>query len=128
MTKEEKVLVDAYVKYNGIAKENNRLANETLKELANLSPHKKGEIIKWTEHKTKNVGTYWNPKIVKLSPIERVAVLDEVKASVGDWSIGDIDLYYTYRFKSINKDGSASKNCIYPHDYEWTGEIHKDYK
>lgn len=34
-----------------------------------------------------------------------------------------------YEFAAIKKDGGVSLNNVYPQkDYEWTGEIHKDFK
>lgn len=129
MTNKEKELVEAYFKYKDLVEENKRLSNETKKALCTLAPHKVGEIVNWTEHRYKDVGTICHPKWVDLGDIERKAVLVRVESSPHRTYEGAISHSYKYVFHPITKDGRISKNgCYFGDDYEWTGEIHESYK
>lgn len=129
MTNKEKELVETYFKYKDLEAENKRLAIETKKALSTLAPHKVGEIVKWTEHRHKNVGTIYHPKTVDLGDRERKAVLVRVESLPDRTLKGAISLDYHYEFHPITKDGSISKNgCYVRGEYEWTGEIHESYK
>lgn len=130
MTHDEKILVDAYLKYREAEKEAWRLANKTLNELSALAPHKVGEIVKWTECKKKNVGTWMKPVYEDMPPKDCYAVLTRVDAIIDVYADDKDKLYYRYEFKSIKKDGGISEKCVRVRakDYEWTGDIHKDYK
>lgn len=126
MTHDEKILVDAYLKYREAEKEARRLGIKTLNELSALAPHKVGEIVKWTECKKKNVGTWMKPVYEDMPPKDCYAVLTMVDVIADDKD----KLYYRYEFKSIKKDGGISEKRVHirAKDYEWTGDIHKDYK
>lgn len=130
MTDKEKELAEKYLAYKLEEREAGRKELEVQNELSQLAPHKVGEIVKWTEVKQKRVGgTFWKPVYQDLPPVERRAVLTFVKAYVDRWRDCSVDLIYKYTFKPIKKDGGISQNGTYPNrDYEWTGEIHKDYK
>ena len=126
MTEKEQKLVESYLQHKQVAEEEKKLANDTLHKLSELSEHKVGEIIKWTEHKQKNTGSFFSPHYVDLPPKDMCAVLTSIEAVVDEWRNGAVSLNYKYGFNSINKDGSLSKNSVYPRsEYKWTGEIFK---
>ena len=129
MTQKEKELSEKYLGFKeaeDIARKN---GIQVLRELSALAPHKVGEIIKWTEEKRKLVsGTIWRPVYEKLPPIEKKAVLTVVKASVHKWLDNNVSIRYEYQFSLIKKDGSVNQNGCHPNNYEWTGEVHDDYK
>lgn len=127
MKQEEKILVDKYFDCKKAEEEAKRNRLNALKELAALAPHKVGEVIKWTEYKRKNVGTWINPKSEDLPPVEKKAVVTSVTADV--WCfMTDIEpsLHYKYEFSPIKKDGGVSLNQCYPNKdaIEWTGEVY----
>ena len=124
MTQEEKILVDKYLDCKKAEEEAKRNRTKALEELAAVAPHKVGEIVKWTECTRKNIGTAWNPEIVELPPVEKIAVVSRVSANV--WAYGNhITLDYRYEFSPLKKDGCISKNGCYPRKgFVWTGEIY----
>ena len=126
MTKEEKILVDKYLFCKKAEEEARSSRLNVLKELAALAPHKVGEIVKWTEHKRKNLGTAWHPNFVDLPPVEKKAVVVRVEVDVWQWKDGDVTLTYKYEFKPFKKGGCVSLNQCYPDKdiIEWTGEIY----
>ena len=126
MTQEEKILVDKYLEHKKVEEEAKRNRLNTLKELAALAPHKVGEIVKWTEYKTKNLGTWLNPNYVDLPPVEKTAVVTRVTADVWQWKDEEPSLYYKYEFSPTKKNGGVSSNQCYPNKdaIEWTGEIY----
>lgn len=130
MTNEEKILVEKYLGYKNVADEAKKNADCVIKELAALAPHKVGEIVKWTEHKRKNIGSWLHPSFVELPPEEKRAVVTKVIADVWKWKDEKAELNYKYEFKLIKKDGCVSTNHYRPNydSIEWTGEIHKDYQ
>ena len=87
MTEEEKILVDKYLDCKKAEEEAKRNGLNTLKELAAFAPHKVGEIVKWTKHKRKNIGTIWHPNFVDLPPVEKKAVVVRVEADVWNGKI-----------------------------------------
>lgn len=126
MTQEEKILVDKYLDYKEAEQEARRNSLNVLDELAALAPHKVGEIVKWTEHKRKNIGTMWHPNFVDLPPVEKKAVVARVEADVWKWKDSEPTLHYKYEFKPFKKDGGVSLNQCYPDKdiIEWTGEMY----
>ena len=125
MTEKEQKLVESYLHHKQVAEEEKKLANDTLHKLSELAEHKVGEIIKWTEHKQKNSGSFWRPNYIDLPPKDRCAVLTHIEAVVDELHNGTVSLNYRYEFKPINKDGSISKNAVYPRcEYEWSGEMY----
>ena len=129
MTDKEKELSEKYLAFKDAEQEARTKALEVQKELSQLSPHKVGEIVKWTEVNRKRVGgTFWKPVYQDLPPVERKAVLTFVKAYVDRWNDGTIALSHRYEFKPIKKDGGISQQHTHPnYGYEWTGEIHRDF-
>ena len=124
MNEIEKKLVDEFVA-NAI--EIKRLENEQKaiqKKLIEQAPHKRGDVIKWTEQgKKRNVGTTWRPKYIDCADSERKAVVYKVIPAIWvyDGKLGNFD--YEYRFHVLKKDGSIGVYDIYvPQGYEWTGE------
>lgn len=130
MTQEEKILIDKYLVCKKAEKEAKSNSLNVLKELAALAPHKVGEVVKWTEHKIKNLGTTWKPNIVNLPPVEKKAVVVSIKADIWQWKDNDATLTYNYEFRPIKKDGGVSSNSCYPNKdiIEWTGEIYNPNK
>ena len=125
MTQEEKILVDKYIVCKKAEEDARRNRLNVLKELAALAPHKVGEVVKWIEHKRKNLGSIWNPNYVDLPPVENRAVVASIKADVWQWKDGNATLTYNYDFRPIKKDGGVSLNSCHPHkEVEWTGEIY----
>ena len=125
MTQEEKILVDKYLDCKKAEEEAKRNRLNALKELATLAPHKVGEVVKWTEHKRKNIGTMWHPNFVDLPPVEKKAVVTRVEADVWQWKDNEPTLHYKYEFRPFKKDGGVSLNQCYPNkDIEWTGETY----
>ena len=126
MTQEEKILVDKYLVCKNAEEEAKKNRLNALKELATLAPHKVGEVIKWTEHKRKNIGTMFHPNFVDLPPVEKKAVVARVEADVWKWKDNDATLYYKYEFRPFKKDGGISSNQCYPNKdiIEWTGEMY----
>lgn len=125
----EDELIQKYYDHKNAEAREKRNAEETLERLALLAPHKKGEIIRWKETgRTKNVGTTWHPNRIALPDMEREAVLVKVTAKINTF-FRSKDVDYDYEFSPIKNDGGISQNHVYPRsDFEWTGEIHKDYK
>ena len=133
MTNEEKILVEKYLGYKNVADEAKKNADGVIKELAALAPHKVGEIVKWTEHRRKNVGSWLHPNYVELPPVEKRAVVTKVVADIWKWKDTDATLTYEYKFRLIKKDGGVSTNLCHPNydsidAIEWMGEIHEDFK
>lgn len=130
LTQEEKILIDKYLVCKKAEEEAKSNSLDVLKELAALAPHKVGEVVKWTEHKIKNLGTTWSPKIVNLPPVEKKGVVVSVKANIWHWKDNDVTLIYDYEFRLIKKDGGVSlKQCYLNKDIvEWTGEIYNPNK
>lgn len=128
MTNEEKILVEKYLGYKNVADEAKKNADGVIKELASLAPHKVGEIVKWTEHKRKNIGSWLHPNFLELPPVENRAVVTKVIADVWKWENKDVTLNYNYEFNLIKKDGGISKQNCSPTNYMWTGEVYKDYQ
>ena len=126
MTQEEKILVEKYLDCKKAEEEAKRNRLNALEELAALAPHKVGEIVKWTEHKRKNIGTTWHPNFVDLPPVEKKAVVARVKVDVWQWKDNELKLTYNYEFRPTKKDGGVSLNQCCPNmkDIEWTGEIY----
>lgn len=126
MTREEKILVDKYFEHKKAEDEAKRNRLNTLKELEAFAPHKVGEIVKWTEYKEKNLGTWLYPKIVNLPPVEKTAVVTRVTADVSQWRDEEPSLRYKYEFRPTKKDGGVSLNQCYPNKdaIEWTGETY----
>lgn len=126
MTQEEKILVDKYFDCEKAEEEAKRNRWNALKELAALAPHKVGEIVKWTEHKRKNLGTTWHPNFVDLPPVEKKAVVSRVEVDVWKWKDNEPTLRYKYEFSPIKKDGGVSLNQCRPNKdaIEWTGEVY----
>ena len=108
MTQQE--LIKQYLAYKEAERNAKESANQTLKELEKLAPHKKGEIIKWNE-------------LTQTGVLEKKAVLRHVAAwMVSSDNEGSVS--YRYDFSPIKKDGFASLNYIRPGaGYKWTGEI-----
>lgn len=129
MTREEKILVDKYLDCKKAEEEAKKNRLNALKELAALAPHKVGEIVRWTEYKRKNLGTWMHPNFVDLPPVEKNAIVVNVEADVWQWEDSDAKLTYKYEFSPFKKDGGISSNKCYPNKdiIEWTGEIHKNY-
>lgn len=127
MTDKERELAEKYLGFKLAEKMALMNACKVKKELKSLAPHKIGEIIKWREIKQKRVGgTPWNPIYEDIDCGEKYAVLKYVEAVVSEY---DVDVFYRYEFGAITKDGGVSKNNTRPTDnYEWTGQIHKDYR
>lgn len=92
--------------------------------LVEQAPHKRGDVIKWTETgRTRNVGTWWAPKTIPIKDGERRAVVWKVNPyiSVHDGKLQAFN--YNYVFHVLKKDGTVGVNEVYPYrDYEWTGE------
>lgn len=129
MTDKEDKLLRTIKAYREQQSEAAKRIKEAKAELVLLAPHKVGEIVKWVEKgRQKRVGgTIWHPKYEQQPDKEVVAVLTKVEAEVS--TICDTGLYYHYEFKPIKKDGGVSLNNVCPpKDYEWTGEVHKDYE
>lgn len=128
MTEKERELAEKYLAFKQAEKEALMNANKTRNELSSLAPHKIGEIIKWREIKHKRVGGTWiKPIYEDIDCGERQGVLRRVEVLIENYK--EIDVYYRYEFAAIKKDGGVSANNVYPRkDYEWTGEIHKDFK
>lgn len=128
MTEKERELAEKYLNYKLAEREASMNANKVRFELRELAPHKVGEIIKWHEVKMKRVGgTPWNPIYKEVDCGEKQGVLRRVEAIVSDYK--EVEVYYRYEFAAIKKDGSVSANNVRPVEgYEWTGEIHKDFK
>ena len=126
MTQEEKILVDKYLDCKKAEEEARRNRLNALKELATLAPHKVGEVVKWVEHKRKNIGTMWNPNFVDLPPVDKKAVVARVEADVWKWKDGDTTLDYKYELRPIKKDGGVSSNQCHPNKdiIEWTGKVY----
>lgn len=130
MTNEEKVLIDKYLGLKEAERETFKKSLDVLKELSALAPHKVGEIVKWTERKRKNIGSWLHPSFVELPPVENRAVVTKVVADIWKWRDENAELNYKYEFKPIKKNGCVSSNLCHPNydAIEWTGEIHKDYQ
>lgn len=133
MTEKERELAEKYMALTEEAKAAKERANDTLRELANLAPHKIGEIIRWTETgRTKSHGTLWNRVYEELPDKERFAVLVSIEVQTYFLSRkleNNSEILYNYSFHEIKKDGGVSKNVCNPwRNYQWTGEIHKDYQ
>lgn len=128
MTEKERELAEKYLAFKQAEKEALMNANKTQKKLSTLAPHKIGEIIKWHEVKRKRVGGSWmNPIYEDIDCGERQGVLRGVEALVYDYK--GIEVHYRYEFAAVKKDGGVSANNVRPvENYEWTGEIHKEFK
>ena len=126
-TKEE--LIQSYVDLEKQRRSINEEQSNVIKELSGLSGHKVGEIIKWTEKgRTKRTGgSIWRPEYIQLPDKERKAVLTRIEPHI--YIYGDkTNFSFLYYFKPVKADGGVSTNRVIPRDdYEWTGEIHKDY-
>ena len=119
MNKEE--LIEKYLTCKEAQKKAIEEAQDVLNQLGELAPHKKGEIVRWVERKTKKIGTTWNYRIEDLGEVEKKAVVRKVITDV--WTWGKPDVRYTYEFASIKKDGTLADVNTYPKSgYEWTGE------
>ena len=126
-TREE--LIKEYVAKD---KEIYRLREESidiLKDIAATFEHKVGEIIKWTEQggKRRVGGSIYHPEYVDMPDKERIAVLTAIKPSVRTWNDKEPYVFWNLEFKPLKKNGELSQNRVCPHDYEWTGEIYKDF-
>ena len=127
MTQQEKELVEKYLIFKKAEEDARRHRLDTLNELSAIAPHKVGEVVKWTEQKTKNVGTWLNPKYEDLPPVEKKAVVTCVTADVWCFMTDrEPSLHYKHEFKPIKKDGTISQNQCYPNmdAIEWTGEMY----
>ena len=128
MTKQEELLAKTYLEHKDAEKRASERAQDCLEELKELSPHKVGEIIRWTEQeRQKNVGSWLYPVFKTVPAKECSAVLTSVNVSVSTWS--KLIVHYDYTFSPITKSGGVSKTHCYVGQthYEWTGEIHKNY-
>lgn len=126
MTKEERILVDKFLDFKKTEDEARRNIKMTLGKLEKFAPHKVGEIVRWTEHKRKNIGSMWHPNFIDLPPVEKMAVVTSIEVNVWKPSNKDACLDFRYEFRPIKKDGSISQNQCYPHnEIKWTGEIHE---
>ena len=126
MTQEEKILVDKYLDCKKAEEEARRNRLNALKELVTLAPHKVGEVVKWIEHKRKNIGTMFHPNFVDLPPVEKKAVVARVEVDVWQWKDNEPTLHYKYEFRPFKKDGGVSLNLCFPDKdiIEWTDEIY----
>lgn len=118
-------LAQEYIKQTDEARRCQNRASVIKERMANLAPHKVGELITWHETgRTKNEGTTWKPKFVNLPDRDVSAVLNKVDVYVSPQ--GDVE--FKYSFVLLKKDGTPSCNTIYPrHGYTWTGKHVKIY-
>jgi len=124
MNEIEKKLVENFTA-NAIEIERLEAEQKAIQEkLIEQAPHKRGDVIKWTEPgKKRNVGTTWNPKYIDCADSERKAVVYKVIPAIWVYD-GELRSFkYEYRFHVLKKDGSIGVNDIYvSQGYEWTGE------
>lgn len=95
-----------------------------LRELSEQAPHKVGDVVKWVETgRTRNVGTWHEPKTIKLADSERKAVVKKVSPwiVVEDGKVATFG--YQYTFVVLKKDGFIGVNEVYVSGpCDWTGE------
>ena len=124
MNEIEKKLVNEFVTNANEIKRLEAEQKAIQEKLIEQAPHKRGDVIKWTETgKKRNMGTTWNPKYIDCADSERKAVVYKVIPAI--WAFdGKLRKFnYEYRFHVLKKDGSIGVNDIYvPQAYEWTGE------
>lgn len=124
MNEIEKKLVDEFVANANEIERLQACQKEIRNTLIEQAPHKRGDVIKWTEKgRRKNVGTIWYPKYVDIADSERKAVVYRVRPSINVWNGEFRGFSYDYEFVVLKKDGSVGVNSVYVHgNYEWTGE------
>lgn len=129
MKQEEKILAEMYLYNEKAEREARKNKANILRELAKFAPHKVGDVVKWTERKKRNAGTWLYPSYVMLPPVEKKAVLSKIEVSV--WKCGDKDAEwsYHYEFRAFKKDGGLSQIGCHPNSdtvegVEWTGEVY----
>lgn len=125
MNEIEKKLVDEFVANANEIKRLEACQKEIRNALIEQAPHKKGDVIKWTETgRRKNVGTIWNPKYVDVADSERKGVVRRVIPSIFVWEGHLSSFKFDYEFVVLKKDGSIGVNQVYVGSgrYEWTGE------
>ena len=125
MNEIKKKLVDEFVANANEIKRIEACQKEIRLALIEQAPHKRGDVIKWTETgRRKNVGTTWNPKYVDVADSERKGVVRRVIPNIWIWE-GQLKTFdYDYEFVVLKKDGSIGVNQVYVGSvkYEWTGE------
>lgn len=120
----EKKLVAEYTTNETEIKRLQAERKRLLSAISEQAPHKVGDVVKWVESgRTRNVGTWHEPKTIKLADSERKAVVRRVSP----WMVimdGKLHSFgYEYSFVVLKKDGSIGVNEVYVNgQYEWTGE------
>lgn len=121
----EKKLVAEFVTNATEIKKLEASQKDIMAKLIEQAPHKRGDVIKWTETgRKRNVGTIWNPEYVDIADSERKAVVRRVIPDVWVYE-GKLHRFnYDYEFVVLKKDGSIGVNQVYVGSvkYEWTGE------
>lgn len=111
-------------KYESNENELRRLRVENLsllKELEAYAPHKRGEIVTWTES---HMGKYIPPKGFSKKIIEKKGVIVKVKPHI----YGENEVRFSYDFKAFKKDtNELSQMHSYPSNDKitYTGEYFK---
>ena len=120
----EKKLVAEYATNETEIKRLTAERKRLLSAISEQAPHKRGDVIKWTETgRRKNVGSWLNPRYVDIADSERKGVVRRVSP----WMVivdGKLHGFgYEYSFVVLKKDGSIGVNEVYVNgQYEWTGE------
>lgn len=124
MNEIEKKLVEEFVANEDEIKRLQACQSEIRNALISQAPHKRGDVIKWTETgRTRNVGTWWAPRTIPIKDGERRAVVWKVSPYISVYD-GRLQAFnYNYAFHVLKKDGTVGVNEVYPDkDYEWMGE------
>ena len=111
MTNKEKKLVDKYFHYREEESKYVRLQTNTLNELKECAPHKKGEIFSWLDN-----------------GVEKRGVVNSIYPLIRSKWDGSKTLDYLYGGSSIRKDGKLGRDINPPVDddtFKWTGEVYK---
>lgn len=125
MNEIEKKLVDEFVANANEIKRLEACQKEIRNALIEQAPHKRGDVIKWTETgRRKNVGSWLNPRYVDIADSERKGVVRRVIPSIFIHEGKLHNFHYDYEFVVLKKDGSIGVNQVYVGsvNYEWTGE------
>lgn len=87
-------------------------------------PYKIGQIIEFERTRTKNTGSFLNPKYDTFSVGTIRGVLSRV--DIRNIYEGDKDVRFNYTFRQLKKDGTIGTNEVYPHGSEvkWTNEFY----
>lgn len=97
-----------------------REKRELKKALADLAPHKVGDVVRWVERNIEVKFSYVGNR--KPQFVLKKAVCSKVNAEI--YSDGDEEkVRYSYNFNILKKDGTMGMVSTFPRDeYQWTGK------